>query len=974
MNPDGQVSLAYDFDGNSRLVGITDDNQNRTSFGYDALNRRTTHTNADGSGFSYIYDRDHNIREATDPNGSVVTNSYDVLNRLVGRDIARAAGIVGTTRESYRYDGVSRLTAKSDDNGTPETTLSCELVYDSLSRLWEERQSVPTSPAPPEPQFIRGDCDGDGFVGGTTADIIFYANWAFLGGEVPACLAACDADGDGFAGGSTADIVYYANFAFLGRQPPPPPFPGCGTGGKALECASYPPCDNGQAAGGGGSQVTGVVSTVWSGDSKRLSCTYPGGRTLMNTFDGVDRYKTTSDAAGPIAECFWIGPRYRELRRVCGNGTSLSFLSDALDADVGYDGVKRVVRMRCFLPDGVTAFLDREYGYNRANMRTSETRHDDFGLTDRYSYDSLYRIARTELDQGGLAGGVPRDTSQIDYQLDGVGNRREVDFTSALNGPVSEVFEVNEMNEYTAIGGVDRSHDDNGNVLDDGERVYAYDYKNRLVSVSDKDNSDPIAQYLYHADNRRAWKTVFSAVPPGRIAKETVYFYDGWRVCEEQDGRAGATETTFVWSPTYVDGLVQLARTASHGLGEGTFYAHQNARADVVALTDGVGEVVERVVYDDFGNPSAVSAVGNPYFFQGRRLDEETGLYYFRNRYYDPGAGRFLQRDPVWDAGNVGGQYTFVGNGPVSAGDPLGLTPISFGPPPAGGPILPGGDQDDVVYPEYEPDPGDEPAPGLPEYSPPDDPPEFKLWLYLAQEIGTPVPWMDWDVDSYLNIYLTVTLTMVCDECENSPATPAADKPWGDLFSGDWYRRQVEEEWRPIVTDPRLRGFLKKQGFTEAEIDNPTFEQVEAMFSAFTSAAGLQQGESGSCEGSLDDPWDALEVWIGGKVVGAGIEAIGATGLFGRFLNLFRAKPPAPKPPTTNPRPGSFEDYPGFTTPNPPKPPRVLSPLRPGGPPPAPPIRPPFDLGSAFRHAFDHPAPGQAGRWRRDLLLDLFAN
>ena len=31
-----------------------------------------------------------------------------------------------------------------------------------------------------------------------------------------------------------------------------------------------------------------------------------------------------------------------------------------------------------------------------------------------------------------------------------------------------------------------------------------------------------------------------------------------------------------------------------------------------------------------------VSAVGNPYMFTGRRFDDETGLYYYRFRYYDP--------------------------------------------------------------------------------------------------------------------------------------------------------------------------------------------------------------------------------------------------------------------------------------------------------------------------------------------------
>ncbi|MBI2927016.1 MAG: RHS repeat-associated core domain-containing protein [Verrucomicrobia bacterium] len=63
----------------------------------------------------------------------------------------------------------------------------------------------------------------------------------------------------------------------------------------------------------------------------------------------------------------------------------------------------------------------------------------------------------------------------------------------------------------------------------------------------------------------------------------------------------------------------------------------------------------------------------NPYRFHGARYDPETGFCYFRNRYYDPQNGRFLQRDPVWDARNVGGQYTFAGNRPTSGFDALGL-------------------------------------------------------------------------------------------------------------------------------------------------------------------------------------------------------------------------------------------------------------------------------------------------------------
>lgn len=42
-----------------------------------------------------------------------------------------------------------------------------------------------------------------------------------------------------------------------------------------------------------------------------------------------------------------------------------------------------------------------------------------------------------------------------------------------------------------------------------------------------------------------------------------------------------------------------------------------------------------------------VSGFGNSYLFTGRRFDDTTGLYYNRNRYYEPGNGRFLSRDPI---------------------------------------------------------------------------------------------------------------------------------------------------------------------------------------------------------------------------------------------------------------------------------------------------------------------------------------
>ena len=113
-----------------------------------------------------------------------------------------------------------------------------------------------------------------------------------------------------------------------------------------------------------------------------------------------------------------------------------------------------------------------------------------------------------------------------------------------------------------------------------------------------------------------------------------------------------------------------------------------NLRGDVIALLDAEGSIAESYRYSAFGEgviwqqdqQIPASRLNNPWQYCAKRLDAETGLYYFGRRYYDPNHGRFLNHDPKGfvDSLNL---YAFVHNNPLTNHDLYGEMVISMTDP-----------------------------------------------------------------------------------------------------------------------------------------------------------------------------------------------------------------------------------------------------------------------------------------------------
>jgi RHS repeat-associated protein len=382
---------------------------------------------------------------------------------------------------------------------------------------------------------------------------------------------------------------------------------------------------------------TFTMSYGYDAASNRTSFTDAEGSTTGYVYDALNRLQTLTSS---IAGSFGFG--YDNLNR----RTSLTRPNN-VTTSYSYDNLSRLLSV---LHQNSGGTIDgAAYTYDNAGNRLTKTNYLDNSL-DSYSYDNIYQLTRvTEALNGNPA------TTTESYTFDLLGNR-----LSSLN--VAQYTYDNSNHLNSSSDGVTYTYDNNGNTGtkadSTGTTTYSWDYENRLTSVALPGPGGTMT-FRYDPFGRRIRK-----VSP--TAGTTNYLYSGANIVEEVDA-SGNPLARYAQS-LGIDQPLAIFR----GGASSSYQA--DGLGSITSLGDSAGISAATYKYDLFGNLSAsTGALVTPLRYTGRDWDGETGLYFYRARYYDPAIGRFASEDPMRFHASGINFYRYVLNNPSRYTDHFGL-------------------------------------------------------------------------------------------------------------------------------------------------------------------------------------------------------------------------------------------------------------------------------------------------------------
>ncbi|UHA71910.1 RHS repeat-associated core domain-containing protein [Paenibacillus sp. 481] len=303
-----------------------------------------------------------------------------------------------------------------------------------------------------------------------------------------------------------------------------------------------------------------------------------------------------------------------------------------------------------------------KYDFNQQTRRLSKLSSSQ-GFNESYMYDGLTRIGIQQKQHESLFG-------QYDYSYD---NNRNIT-AKKENGSLYS-FTYDKLNRIQRSSQFNESYQydgrDNRSTLTSEKPTaeiiggsYTYDNRNQLTNVM-MDNGKSVA-YRYNGDGLMVERT-----ENGTTIR---YYYDD-KAKIVAEGTVGANNIVTISAGYVYDASGKLlARKLS---GENSLQQYiTNGHGDVTEIRDANGKVLNQYTYDIWGDPlKSAEQTPNIFRYSGEYWDSTTNLQYLRARWYDPSVGRFINEDTYeGELGNPLSQnlYTYVENNPLKWTDPTG--------------------------------------------------------------------------------------------------------------------------------------------------------------------------------------------------------------------------------------------------------------------------------------------------------------
>jgi RHS repeat-associated protein len=597
------------------LQSITDAQQNVTTYGYDARGNRTSVVDAAGNTTTFAFDLGNRLISITYPDKTTASFGYDYRGRRTS-----ATDQDGNTT-SYAYDDADRLISVTDAKSNVT-----KYSYDTENNLLSITDARGNATA-----FAY---DAHGWVIQTTFPSTLTESYVY--DAIGNLTSKTDRKGQtigylydalnrltqkNYPDSTSVNYIYDLVGKVLNVNDP------TGSYGFAYDNMGRLTGTTTSYAALSGQTFSNTYS--YDAASNRIGLTAADGSSNNYQYDTLNRLTGLNNSwAGQFGFSYDTLGRRIQLKR-----------PNSVNSTYNYDSLSRLLSVLHGSSDGAS------YGYDSAGNRTSK-QNIMTGAAENYGYDALYELTS-----------VTQSSKTIQsFSYDAVGNR--------LSSLGLTPYSYNISNQLLSLPSTAYTYDSNGNMLTkattSGTTTYAWDMENRLssVSVPQDDGSTSTVTFKYDPFGRRILKSSSSGT--------TIYAYDGANVIAEYSS-VGAVVASYTQGAG-IDEPLAMQRSGS------TAYYNADGLGSITSLTGSGGATVSSYVYHSFGKTKATEGIFNPYRYTAREQDPETGLYYYRARYYDPTIGRFISEDPIGFIGG-GNFYRYSLNDPINLRDPMGLNP-----------------------------------------------------------------------------------------------------------------------------------------------------------------------------------------------------------------------------------------------------------------------------------------------------------